>query len=143
MDKATGMLFLEKLSELKTLEEKDAVKKIMEMLRRVAPVCRFGTGKIQPGYTARWPKYGNGKIIDLAYFPEAFGFKVWFHIENLQGKDGKYEDVAERFCSGLQLIYPNLKDDWEKRKKPMVNPTLTPIECVEKINEIEKMLQGL
>lgn len=135
------MLFLERLSELKTLEEKDAVKKIMDMLRRVAPVCRFGTGKIQPGYTARWPKYSNKKIIDLAYFSEAYGFKVWFHIENMQGKDGKYEDAAENFGERLKDVYPQLKVAW--MKKPMVNPSLTPTECVSNLNGLEELLESL
>jgi len=142
LSKTTSVLFWEKHSELNKQSEREAVQEIFDMLTRVAPLCVYGKGKKQPGYTARWPQYSNGKIIDLAFFSQKAGFKVWFHMENLKDKEGKPTQNMINMRDSLKELFPQLKKKFEKKGKPILNPGLTPAECVKKIVELEILLRG-
>lgn len=143
MSNTTCALFWERHSELKEQNEKDAVQEILDTLTRVAPVCAYGTGKKQPGYTGRWPQYSNGKIIDLAFFSKKVGFKVWFHMENLRDKEGKSTQKMIALREGLRALFPQLEKKLKKSGKPILNPSLTPIECLEQMEGLEELLRSL
>jgi hypothetical protein len=141
LSNTTCALFWERHSELREQIEKDAVQEIFDMLTRVAPLCGYGTGKKQPGYTAKWPQYSNGKIIDLAFFSQKAGFKVWFHMENLKDKEGKPTQNMINLRDELIELFPQLKKKLDKKGKLILNPSLRPIECVEQIEGLERLLR--
>ncbi len=132
-------MFDDELKGLHSEEERETVKEIREMLRRLATNsnCSYGKGTIDYAFYAKWPKYGNDTAVRIAYDSDAKDFKVWFYFADLKKKNRPLKDEIEK-C--LADGFESLVERWGNPPYETINPCIPVSKCVGKVKKLEDCL---
>ena len=142
MKKMVVQMFEDELKGLYSEEERETVKEIREMLRRLATNsnCGYGDGTIDYAFYAKWPKYGNDTAVRIAYDSDAKDFKVWFFFADLKKKKRPLKDEIEK-C--LAEGFESLVERWGEPPSETINPCIPVSKCVGKLKRLEDCLSRL
>ena len=142
VEKMVAYLFGEKLKELPSEEERETVKELREMFRRLATNsnCSYGDGTIDYAFYAKWPKYGNDTAVRIAYDSGSKDFKVWFYFADLKKKQRPLKDEIEK-C--LADGFESLVERWGEPPFETIDPSIPVFECVGKEKTLENCLKLL
>lgn len=142
MTKMIVELFEQGLQEISSEEEKETVKEIRAVLRRLArnENCSYGDGEEYPAFIAKWSSHGNCTSVSIAYHSDIKHFKVWFRFDDLEKNNPVLKTRIEE-C--LALHFKSLEDAWGKPPFDTINPCFPVSECVGKVKFLEKCLELL
>lgn len=142
MTKMIVELFEDGFQEVFSKEEKETVKELRVMLRRLArnENCTYGKGEEYPAFIAKWPSHGNCTNVSIAYHSDIRHFKVWFRFDDLKAKEPVLKTRIEE-C--LAVHFKSLEKEWGKPPFDTINPSIPVSECVGKVKYLEKCLEHL
>ena len=142
MEEMVAYLFREKLKELPSEEERETVKDLRNMLRRLATNsnCSYGDGRTDYAFYAKWPKYGNDTAVRIAYDSDVNDFKVWFYFADLKKKNRLLKEEIEK-C--LADGFESLVERWGEPPYETINPCIPVSKCVGKVKVLEDCLKLL
>ena len=142
MEEMVVQMFEEELQSIPSGEERETVKELRGMLRRLATNanCGYGDGTIDYAFYAKWPKYGNDTAVRIAYDSDAKDFKVWFYFADLKKKQRPLKDEIEK-C--LADGFESLVERWGEPPFETINPCIPVAKCVGNVKALEDCLKLL